>query len=284
MRFFGRYVHVSLWQASAGILILVGVAFAVLAIGAQSDIEEIGDTNDEVLLNRVASLQDDRDAFVVCAVGFSFLGLFGLFTLSERGHPSRFAEDQMESGTRAVQSLIRGLMLSGNASYLPASHGLTEERLFVPAAVGAIKPPGALSDDMAVVPGNGGSPPGMLMEPPGLRLLETIENDYGSAIAGMGIENAEGSLQVLKHSLDVLKDFHFKERDGATLLRVEYGDLVRACRSVRQDVPDACRQAACIGCSCLLVAAARATGKVVQVEEVDNSSDTVVFKLRLADW
>jgi hypothetical protein len=156
--------------------------------------------------------------------------------------------------------------------------------VFVQAASGVADPPAALSDDMAVAPGRDGSSPGMLIEPPGLKLLETVERDYGAAIAGTDIANVEGSLQVLKHSLNMLKDFHFKERDGKTVLRVEYGALMPACRSVRRDAPDTCRQIACIGCSCLLVAAARATGKVVVVEGVDNSDDTIVFTLQLRDW
>ncbi|HUU07479.1 MAG TPA: hypothetical protein VMW88_03625, partial [Thermoplasmata archaeon] len=142
----------------------------------------------------------------------------------------------------------------------------------------------ALSDDMAVAPGRDGSSPGMLMEPPGLKLLETIEEDYGAVFSGTDIESVEGNLQVLKHSLNLLKDFHFKERDGKTLLRVEYGDMLSACRSVRRDMPDTCRQVACIGCSCLLLAVARATGKVVKVENVENSDDTVIFTLQLREW
>lgn len=284
VRLLGREADFPLGRAAAVALIVVGIMFAVLAIDAQNGIDKIGETNDPILQGRVLSLQDERDAYVVCAVGFAFLGIFGFFTLVEHGYPRKLAEDQMISGARTTQSMTRGLSLSGNASYLPASHGLTKEKVFLQAVEGDADPPSALSDDMAVAPGKDGSSPGMLIEPPGLKLLETIEEDYGAAIAGTDIESAEGSLQVLKHSLNMLKDFHFKERDGNTILRVEYGDLLPACRSVRRDMPDTCRQVACIGCSCLLLAAARATNKVVRVEKVDNSEDTVVFTLKLRDW
>ncbi|UCE44931.1 MAG: hypothetical protein JSU93_05945 [Methanobacteriota archaeon] len=284
MKLLGGGVRMSPWRFAAVILIFVGAAFGVLAVDAHSSIEEIGETNDETLLNRVTRLQNERDAFVACAVGLAFIGLFGFFTLDEHSVPKRLAENQMISGARTVQSVVRGLSLSGNASYLPASHGLTKERVFVQAADGNSEPPSALSDDMAVAPGKSGSPPGILVEPPGLGLMDTIEEDYGTTLEVVGIENAEGSLQVLKHGLNVMKDFHFKERDDAVLLRVEYGDLMPACRKVRNEIPDTCRQIACIGCSCLLLAAARATGKVVRVEKVDNASDIVVFTLRLRNW
>ncbi len=265
-------------------LIAVGLVFLLLAFDAQSEIDLIGDTNDPVLQSRAQSLRDGRDAFVVCAAGFAFLGLFGFFTLVESGHPLKLAQDQMVSSARTRDSMVRGLSLSGNASYLPASRGLTEERVLIPAAEGDAALPTAVSDDMAIIPGKDGSSPGMLVEPPGLKLLETMEEDYGAVISGAGVENAEGSLQALKHSMNLVKDFHFKERDGKTILRVEYGALLPACRAVRRGTPDTCRQVACIGCSCLLLAAARATGKVVKVEDVDNSEDTVVFTLQLRDW
>lgn len=281
---FGREVNMRLGRTVAVALIVVGGAFAVLSIDAQRGIDDIGETNDPILQNRVMKLQDERDAYIVCAIGFAFLGLFGFFTLVERGHPTQLAEEQMRSAARTSQSMVRGLALAGNASYLPASHGLTKERVFIHAAAGGTSPPTAVSDDMGVAPGRDGSSPGMLIEPPGLSLLDAIERDFGAKIAGTSIESVEGSLQVLKHSLNLMKDFHFKERDGKTILRVEYGSLLAACRSVRRDTPDACRQVQCIGCSCLLVAAARAADKVVMVEDVDNSDDTVVFTLQLRDW
>ena len=284
MRLIGRELDVPLGRALSVGLIVVGLVFGAFAIDAQNGIDQIGDTNDPVLLSRVLNLQEERDAYVVCTVGFAFLGLFGFFTLVEHGYPRKLAEDQMISSARTNSGVTRGLSLSGNASYLPASHGLTKEKLFVQATDGDADPPSALSDDMAVAPGRDGSSPGMLMEPPGLKLLETIEEDYGAVFSGTDIESVEGNLQVLKHSLNLLKDFHFKERDGKTLLRVEYGDMLSACRSVRRDMPDTCRQVACIGCSCLLLAVARATGKVVKVENVENSDDTVIFTLQLREW
>ncbi len=283
-RLVGREIDMPLGRAAAVALLIVGVIFAAFAIDAQNSMDEIGETNDPILQSRFMGLQEERDAYVVCAVGFAFLGLFGFFTLVEHGYPRKLAEDQMISGARTAHGVARGLSLSGNASYLPASHGLTKEKLFVQASEGHAALPSALSDDMAVAPGRDGSSPGMLIDPPGLKLLETIEEDYGAFFVDTDIESVEGNLQVLKHSLNLLKDFHFKERDGMMILRVEYGDMMPACRSIRKDMPDTCRQVACIGCSCLLLAAARATRKVVRVEAVDNSNDTVVFTLQFREW
>jgi hypothetical protein len=284
LRLIGREVDMSLARTASLVLVIVGVVFLAMAVDAHSSIMEIGETNDPILSERVSGLQDERDAYVVCAVGFVFLGLFGFFTLVEESYPKRIAEDQLTSGARVARDVARGLSLSGNASYLPALHGLTKERLFLPAVSGDSSPPSAATDDMNITPGRDGSTPGMLLEPPGLGLLDSIEEDHGIVISESDIETVEGNLQVLKQGLDVFKDFHFKERDGKTILRVEYRDLRAACKIVRREMPDTCRQVACIGCSCLLTAAARATNKVVTVEQVDNAEDVVVFTLRLSDW
>ena len=114
--------------------------------------------------------------------------------------------------------------------------------------------------------------------------IKELQFPYGGRHIKLPYASAEGVLQVLKHDHGIIRDFHFKERDGRTVLRVEYKGLLGACRSVRKEMPDTCRQMACAGCSCLLAAAARATGKRVEVEGVDNSQDTVVFTLRLSDW
>ena len=124
----------------------------------------------------------------------------------------------------------------------------------------------------------------MLLEPLGLDLVNEIERELNASLQNIGLEAAGGTLQILKHGLGMIKDFHFKERDGKTVLRVEYSGLLDACRKVRKEWPDTCRQIGCVGCACLLTSAARATGKVVCIDEVDNSKDTVVYTLTLKEW
>jgi hypothetical protein len=284
VKLFGRETEFSNASLFGLALAVVGVLLFVLMLGAQSQIDEIGDTTDPALLSDLNKLEGQRDIFLVSAVGFVFLGMFGVFVLSERNLPATVSRSQMIGTARASRDVARGLSLTGNAMYLPARKGLTHERLFVPAPGGAAGPPAAFTDDLTVSPGKDGSTPGLLVEPAGLALLDEMEVENGTTFEGIGIEAAEGALQVMKHSLNMLRDFHFKERDGRTVLRVEYKDLMDACRKVRKEMPDTCRQSACVGCSCLLVAAARATGKIVAVERVDNQSDQVVFTLELRDW
>jgi len=265
-------------------LAAVGAILLILAYDAQTGIDDIGDTNDPLLQDRVTKLQDKRDVYVVSAIGALFMGLFAVAMLGEPSSPTILSQEQMVSTARMNADVLAGLSLTGNAAYLPAKHGASKERILIAESKKTIAPPAALSDDLTVTPGKDGSTPGIIVEPLGLALLTAVEKEIGISIASVGIESAEGALQILKHGFGMMRDFHFKERDGKTILRVEYKGLLQACRTIRKERPSTCRQISCVGCSCLLTAAARATGKMVAVEDVDNANDSVVFTLDLRDW
>ncbi len=265
-------------------LVAVGIVLLILTYSAQSSIDNIGATNDPVLQHQVSVYENQRNLCLVGGIGFVFMGMFAIAMLSEPSMPSLLPQSEMISASRMTNETTQGLQLKGNACYLPAKHGLTRERIFIPAPIENPTAPLALSDDLVMSPGKDGSTPGMLLEPLGLELLNRIERELNSSLLNIGLEAAEGTLQILKHGLGMMKDFHFKERDGKTVLRVEYSGLLDACRRVRKEKPDTCRQVGCIGCACLLTAAARATGKIVSIDNVDNSRDTVVFTLTLKEW
>lgn len=265
-------------------LIIASAIMFLVAYSAQSGMDAISNTNDPILQQRLTALTDLRDASTMIAIGCLFLGLFTIFVVSERSISITVSENQMIGSARSASDVVSALSLQGNAIYLPAKHGLTKEKLFLPAPRNGVDPPSALSDDLTLSPGKDGSSPGILAEPIGLSILDSIEKEMNVSLKGADIESAEGMLQVLKLGLGIMKDFHFKERDGKFILRVEYSGLLDACRTVKKERPDTCRQSACIGCSCLLTGAARATGKTVRIEDVDNITDRVVFTLSLEEW
>jgi len=284
LKILGRSVPLTTGRLIAIAIATVGAVLLILAYLASAEIAEIGETPDPLLQQRTAQLEDQRDLGVVAGVGVAFLGLFGIAVLGEANAPRSIPENQMISTARATTDIIRSLQVLGNAVYLPAKHGLTRERVFIPGKNGPVVLPMALSDDLVLSFGKDGSSPGIALEPLGIDMLEDIEKELSTSVAGVGTEAAEGTLQMMKHGLGMLRDFHFKDRDGKTIMRVEYKDLLDACRTVRKDRPDTCRQMACIGCSCILTAAARATGKAVIIEGVDNTRDNVVYTLELREW
>ncbi len=265
-------------------LVIVGAVLLLLAYNAQTGIDKIGSTNDPLLQDRVNGLENERNAYLAIAIGALFMGLFAIALLGEPSMPRTVSSSEMVSVAHMANDTLRGLALKGNATYLPAMHGLTRERVFIPVSGNATSPPVALTDELALSPGKDGSLPGIIVEPFGLRLLDDVEKELSTGLKGAGLEAAEGTMQILKHGLGLMRDFHFKERDGRTVLRVEYSGLLDACRTVRKEWPDTCRQLQCVGCACLLSAAARATDKRIEVESVDNSKDMVEFKLRLQEW
>lgn len=265
-------------------LVAAGLVLAALAYDAQRDIDWIGDTNDPDLQESLDTLEYRRSTLAVSAIGLLFLGVFGFAVLVQPSLPAAVSNAQMVSAARSYRDLVRGLSLEGNSVYLPAKRGLTREKVLVPASANGAKPPVAATDDMVLSTGKDGSTPGILMYPPGADILALIESERGLSVKDAGLEAVEGSIQMLKHGLDMMADFHLKERDGKLVLRVEYDGLLEACRTIRKAMPDTCRQIQCAGCSSVLTAVARATGRAVRVEGVDNSGDRVVFTLSLQDW
>lgn len=284
LRILGRSFEISRISAIGLSLVIIGIILLALAYAAQSEIDEIGSTNDPVLQNRIITFENQRDTLLMTAIGILFLGMFVLFVLKEKSTPLSVSEAQMISTAKMTNEIISGLSLTGNASYLPAHHGLTKEKLFIPAPRNSMIPPVALSDDLTISPGKDGSTPGMLVRPPGASLIDYVEKELDTTFDGIGFEPVESMLQILKHGLGMMRDFHLKERDGKIVMRVEYNDLLDACRTIKKENPDTCRQIACVGCSCLLTAMARATGKIVRIEDVDNLHDRVVFTLELREW
>jgi hypothetical protein len=265
-------------------LVVLGLFLLFLGLSSQFDIDSIGATTDPALLERVSQLESERDLFILTAAGTIFLGLFVSFILTEKNVASVVPESQMVAAAKEARDILSGLSLVGNAAYLPAKHGLSREKMFIPATSGSVSPPTALSDDLTLSPGKDGSTPGLLIEPVGMRLLDNLESQLGIKIADTDTEFVEGGLQILKHGLSVMRDFHFKERAGKTVLRVEYSGFAEPCKLIRTEWPDTCRQMSCVGCSCLLTALARASGRIVKIDEVDNKNDTVVFTLSLLEW
>jgi hypothetical protein len=285
LRVMGRPVTVTPPHIVGAAMAVLGVLLLMLALSAQLDIDSIGETTDAALLERVAQLQDERNILFLFSIGAIFLGLFSAVVLAERSMNSAVPESQMVSAAKVSGDVVAALSLSGNATFLPARHGLSSERVLVPATTGPVSPPVAVSDDLTLLLGKDGSSPGLLVDPFGKVLLDDIERKLEVRTADAGLEAAEGDLQILKHGLGLMRDFHFKERDGRTVLRVEYSGLLEQCRAVRSQRPDTCRQMPCIGCSCILTAAARATGNLVEIESVDNASgDTVSFTLSVREW
>ena len=280
----GRTLNLTPSVVFGAVMVVLGLSLLWLGFSAQLDIDSIGATTDPALQERVSQLESERDVYILTAAGTLFIGLFAAFILAEKNMSVVVPESQMLSSAKSSRDILAGLSLSGNAAYLPTKHGLTQEKVFIPATNSAITPPAVMSDALTLSPGKDGSTPGLLIEPLGKRLLDNLSSELQLDFADTDMEFVEGGLQTLKHGLGMMRDFHFKEREGKTILRVEYSGLSSACAAVRRQWPDTCRQMSCAGCSCLLTALARATGRIVRVDEVDNKGDTVVFSLSLLDW
>lgn len=261
------------------IFIAMGIALALIALSAHTEASGIGSSTDPGLMQKFADLTHLRDMGLILSIAAFFLGTFSFTILAERSINPTPSEAEMVSQARIARQMLAGLNLKGNAVFVPAGGPLTEEKIFIPASDTKSKLPSALTDDLIFSPGKDGSMPGAFLSPTGLDLLAECERETGRKLSGIGLEPLEAELQSLRFGFGLMRDFHIKERDGKIVLRVEYSGLKNACRKVRTELPDTCRQMSCFGCSCIMTGVVRATGKTVRVAKVDNSKDRVVFDL-----
>jgi hypothetical protein len=261
------------------VFLLVGAAMLLAAIAANNDASAIGVSTDPVLTRKYNDLTHLRDLYGIIGVSAFFLGAFSLIIMTEKSINPMPAEAEMISQARIASQMMTGLNLYGNAVYLSRRGALTSERIFIPATRSRVHLPTALADDLALSPGNDGSTPGAVLIPLGIDLLAVCEKEAKRGFAGIGLVALENDMQALRFGFGLLKDFHIKESDGQIILRVEYSGLKEACKTVRTEMPDTCRQLSCFGCSCILTGIAKAIDQAVRVDSVDNDQDVVLFRL-----
>lgn len=261
------------------VFVVIGIIVLLLAVAANSDASTIGASTDPALVQKYNDLTHQRDLYIILGISAFFLGAFSLTIMAERSISPAPSEAEMISQARVASQILAGLSLAGNAAYIPKRGALTSERIFIPATRDKLRLPSSLTDDLVFSPGKDGSTPGALLSPAGIDLLAAVEKEIGRSVAGIGLEALEAELQMLRFGFGIMKDFHIKERDGKIVYRVEYSGLARACKTVREELPDTCRQMSCFGCACVLAGIARATGKAIRIESVDNARDRVVFQL-----
>lgn len=261
------------------VMIVIGVAMLLASLAANNDAAAIGASTDPVLSGKFTDLTHLRDLYGILGISALFLGAFSLIILTERSINPLSAEAEMVSQARVSSQILKGLNLHGNAAYVSKRGAMTIEKVFIPATRGKIVLPKSLTDDLIMSPGSDGSTPGALISPTGMDMLLLCEKEAHRSCAGIGLAALENDLQTLKYGFGLLKDFHVKESGEFIIVRVEYSGAKEACKTVRTELPDTCRQMSCFGCSCIMTGVSKAIGQSVRVEEADNSEDRVTFRL-----
>ncbi len=262
---------------------IAGLLSLLFAVSAHMGVDDLMPTTDPADMQRISDLEDQRAVLLNLAFGAFFLGVFALVVMTERTLPADIAQRQMMSQARFMNELVTGMELKGSAVYLPAKAALTHEKILIPAAEGDVALP-TVTDELVISLGPDKATLGVLLTPPGLDLLDGFEKDMAVSNKDAGLEAFEGNMQIAKLGIGLVKDFKLKERGGETILRIEHSAFADGCRTIRELMPDVCRQAACPICSAFLTGIARSTGKIVKVKKVENDTDRIQFHLELAPW
>jgi len=207
-------------------------------------------------------------------IGFTsiLIGLFMIFLITERSIPKKISDAQIEGTIDVIQTLTRELNLTGNATFLPTSPLLTEERIFIPLNNTNRKIP-EVDDTFVFSTGIDGKSLGISLPPSGLKLLQEIEPD--ADFTHTELETAEEKLQTFV-GFNLLKSITLKKKDETWKLELEKTYICPNDTSL-------CRQYPCPTCSAALTAVTRAAKQQLLIQNTTHNGKKVTFHLKIGE-
>ena len=207
-------------------------------------------------------------------IGFAsiLIGIFMVFMITERSVPKTISDAQIEGNLDAVKSITKELNLAGNAVFVPKSHILSQERLFIPLTTTDIKLP-EIDDDLVFSTGGDGKSLGIAIPPSGLKLLQEIQGE--TDFENTGLEGVEEKLQTFV-GMNLLKSVSFKKGEDGWKLELE-----KPLFCVNDET--LCKQYPCPTCSAVLSAITQASKQKIWIHDAINNGKKTTFHLKLGD-
>ena len=206
-------------------------------------------------------------------VGFAFIliGIIMIFLITERSIPKKISDAQIEGNLDVVKSITEKLNLKGNAVFLPKSHILSEERIFIPLTKSDnVKLP-FIDTDLVFLTGMDGTSLGIAVPPSGLKLLNEVEKE--AAFEHTKLEDIQEQLQTFV-GMDLLKSVSFKKQKNNWNLELEKPSFC-----THDEI--ACNQFPCPTCSAVLSAITRASKKKLWINDTTFNGKKTTFDLTL---
>jgi len=200
------------------------------------------------------------------------IGLFMMFLVTERSIPQKMSDALVEGNMEVVRTITRELNLTGNATFLPKSAVLTEERVFIPLHQSTTVLP-RVDDGFVFSTGLDGQSLGIAVPPSGLPLLKELEQD--ADFEHTGLDGVEEKLQTFV-GFNLLRTVTLKQRDGQW-------DLILEKPLLCTNDTTLCRQFPCPTCSAALTALTRSSRQNVCVQDVTHHGKATTFHLKIGD-
>ena len=195
-----------------------------------------------------------------------------IFLITERSIPKKISDAQIEGNMDVIRAITRELNLMGNATFLPKTPLLTEERIFIPLHNTNNKIP-EIDDTVVFSTGTDGKSLGISLPPSGLTLLQEIEPE--ADFTHTELESAEEKLQTFV-GFNLLPSIALKKKDDTWKLELE---KTLTC----DNNTSLCRQYPCPICSAALTAVTRAAKQPILIQDTTHNGKKVTFHLKIGE-
>jgi hypothetical protein len=211
--------------------------------------------------------------FIKLAFAIIIIGAFMMLLITEESVPRRISDAQIEGNLVFVKKMTKELKLLGNATFLPKSPVLSEERVYIPAekTTGASLP--YIDDQMVLNLKTNGEVLGLSVPPAGLMLLKEIQTE--GSFHDSDLETIEEKLQTFV-GMNILKTVTLKKEGNGWKLELEHQQPCCA----DTDTPT-CNQYPCAACSAVLTAITQASKEKIQILETTHNGNKTIFQLKI---
>jgi hypothetical protein len=169
--------------------------------------------------------------------------------------------------------MSKELNLAGNAIFLPKSHLLSEERVFIPLhKTTEINLP-VIDDQLVFSTGTDGKSLGISVPPAGLTLLKEVETE--GYFDHIGLEDVEEKLQTFV-GMNILKSVTLKKEPNGWKLELEQPASCSTDHSM-------CTQYPCSSCSAVLTAITQASKEKIWIQDATHNGKKTIFHLKIGD-
>jgi len=195
-----------------------------------------------------------------------------IFLITEKSIPKKISDAQIKGNMNVIRAITRELNLTGNATFLPQTPLLTQERIFIPLNNTNTTIP-EVDDTFVFSTGTDGKSLGISIPPSGLPLLQEIEPDADFTHADL--ESAEEKLQTFV-GFNLLKSIALKKKEDTWKLELEK-------TTICTNDTSSCLQYPCPTCSAALTAVTRAAKQHILVQDTTHNGKKVTFHLKIGE-
>jgi hypothetical protein len=179
------------------------------------------------------------------------------------------------------QNLVRlfnGMELKGNGIYIPASGRLSEDRVYIPAEQKPLPLPKLASEQVLIV-GTTGPSMGLSIVPPGMGMINRIEQDTGREFKDDDLSEIAEALERISKGTGLIGSISARSKGDRISLQITHSKFLEVCQDSWEDDPELHLKVGCPGCSSVLCAVTRISRSPIRIIRSERKGKKVLYEL-----